>query len=116
MHQLQLPITGTITYSQLREQCSRQLAEEGPKLTNRISGLLVSLEAETRLDRAQKLLQGINEAALRLAALDPAWIGFSDAAFEQVILPSKTVAPAAIRTLRDLFNERTNENARDNDL
>ena len=115
MDQLNLPVMGTITYSQLRELCSQQLAEEGPRLTNRIGTLLDALEKETRLDRAQRLLQSINEHALRIAALDPNWIGFSDAAFEQVILPSKTVAPAAIRTLRDLFTER-NDHARDNRL
>lgn len=106
MDQLQLPITGNITYSQLRIQCSQQLAREVPKLSNRIGTLLDSLEVATRLDRRQRLLQSINEAALRIAALDSNWIGFSDAVFEQVIMPSKTISISAISTLRKFFNER----------
>lgn len=114
MNQLTLPIQGDLTYSQLRTQCVERYAAESPKLIARVASALTQLEAETKLEKSQLLLQGINETALRLAALNPEWVPFSDTVFEQVILPSKTVAVAAIRTLRELFDER-NDHGRNND-
>lgn len=108
MQQIDLPLEGELTYTELCTVLAERRATDAPRIVERIGKMLTALSSETKLGTAQRLLQSINEQALRLSALDPEWVPFSDSVFEQVILPSKTVATAAIRMLCDMFAERTN--------
>ena len=109
MRQHYLPIYhDDLTYSELQKRCSERLRIEGPGLIAKVGNLLLEAERQqNQLDKAQRTLHEVNSAALLLSALDSSWVMFSDAAFEQVILPSKTSVSSAIKTLTTLYEERT---------
>ena len=111
MRQHYLPIyqNDTPLHSELQKLCAERLRIEGPELIARIDCLLQEInQSQDQLNKAQRLLHETNSAALLLSALDPTWIVFSDAAFEQVILPSRTSVSSALDTLTALYKERIN--------
>jgi hypothetical protein len=95
-----------LTYTELQNKRS-VAALEVPALVKKLGELLSSLEAEQNFVKGQVKLQEINATALLLSALDKNWIKFSNAAFAQVVLASKTIIPT--QNLRKLFNERIND-------
>jgi hypothetical protein len=96
------------THSELQKQCSERLRLEGPGMVDKIGIMLLEADrVQNQLYKAQRVLHEVNSVALLLSALDPRWVVFSDAAFEQVILPSKTSVSSAIKTLTTLYKEQT---------
>ena len=95
----------TITYSALQVFCRGKYERRGPTLIQEIKDSLEAFREAQDKAKSFEALSTLNDLSLELSCFNTAWIDFSNATFEALVMPTKSNKNWLYHYLHTLFEE-----------